>query len=176
MTVPEAAELIQSELGTLAESVQVRDRDVLVRCEARSIREVLARLRDGSVACHYLTFLTAADYPPSGASEGRMDLWYHLRSYGNHMEVLVTASIAREGESVRTVSDLFPTAVWHERECYDLLGVVFAGHPNLARILLPDDWRGHPLRKDYVEDADGLLYTPEKRWPEVAGARRPGGN
>jgi NADH-quinone oxidoreductase subunit C len=175
MTVQEAAAAVQSELSDLAESIETRERDVLVRCAAKDIPQVMARLRDGATSCDYLTFVTAADYPPSEDSTGRMDLWYHLRSLSLRIEVLVTASIARDGESVRTVSDLYPTAVWHERECYDLLGVVFAGHPGLTRILLPDDWRGHPLRKDYTEDMNDLTYTTEKRWPEMSEARKPGG-
>jgi NADH:ubiquinone oxidoreductase subunit C len=56
---------------------------------------------------------------------------------------------AGEHESVPSVCEIWPAANWLERECYDMFGIVFAGHPNLKRILLPEEWQGHPLRKDY---------------------------
>nr|MDQ3333052.1 NADH-quinone oxidoreductase subunit C [Planctomycetota bacterium] len=63
-----------------------------------------------------------------------------------------------EPPALPTVSHLWPIADWHERECYDLLGVYFEGHPNLVRMMMPEDWQGHPLRKDYEwpEDYHGI--------------------
>ena len=65
------------------------------------------------------------------------------------LEFAVRIEVDRERPHIPTVSDVWPTADWHEREAYDLLGIVFDGHPDLRRILCPDDWVGHPLRKDY---------------------------
>ena len=64
-----------------------------------------------------------------------------------------------EGEPVQSVVAVWPTADWHEREQYDLMGVLFEGHPNLARLLMPDDWEGHPLRKDYPIGGEPVRFS-----------------
>ena len=75
---------------------------------------------------------------------------YHLFSYSLGHKFTLKVLLPREAPEVPSVSALWPTANWHERECYDLFGVIFTGHPDLRRILLPEDWEGWPLRKDYV--------------------------
>lgn len=99
----------------------------------------------------YLACITAIDHGPAA---GTMELIYHLTSipYGLNL-VLKTVFTRNTPEttlpSVPTVSHIWRTADWHEREAYDLMGIHFEGHPDLRRILLPEDWDGHPLRKDY---------------------------
>ncbi|HDR04551.1 MAG TPA: NADH-quinone oxidoreductase subunit C [Candidatus Marinimicrobia bacterium] len=73
----------------------------------------------------------------------------NLFSTKHYSSITLEAKVAREHPELDSVSDLYATANWHEREAYDMLGVVFKGHPNMKRILLPDDWEGYPLRKDY---------------------------
>ncbi len=176
MTLEEAAKLVAEDLGDLASQVVAEADHVEIACDSETIAEVLRALRDGSVGFDYFTFMTAADYPPGserGGEAGCLDLYYHIRSTSNGVAALVRTRAERDGKSVRTVSDLYMGADWHERECYDLFGVVFAGHPNLTRILLPDSWRGHPLRKDYDEAMEDLVYLPASRWPEIAADRMP---
>ena len=67
-----------------------------------------------------------------------------------------------EGESVPSVVSVWPTADWHEREAYDLMGIEFEGHPNLKRILMDDDWQGHPLRKDYPIGGEPVRFSGEE--------------
>ncbi len=74
---------------------------------------------------------------------------YHLSSIKHKHKIVLKVSCPRDNPRVATVSTIWGTANWHEREAYDLLGIVFEGHPDLRRILLPYDWEGHPLRKDY---------------------------
>ena len=74
---------------------------------------------------------------------------YHLFSIEHGHRMTVKVNVPKDKPNVPTVSKVWPTAGWHEREAFDLLGVVFDGHGDLRRILLPDDWVGHPLRKDY---------------------------
>lgn len=74
---------------------------------------------------------------------------YHLFSLEHRHKMTIKVNVPKDTPKVQTVSKVWPTAGWHEREAYDLLGVVFEGHEDLRRILLPDDWEGHPLRKDY---------------------------
>jgi NADH-quinone oxidoreductase subunit C len=92
-----------------------------------------------------LTDQTAVDYPKR---EKRFDIIYHLYSFKRNDRLRLKAIIA-EGEAVPSVVNIWPTANWLEREVYDMFGVVYEGHPDLKRILLPDEWTGHPLRKDY---------------------------
>jgi len=66
-----------------------------------------------------------------------------------------------DGESVPSVISVWPTADWHEREAWDMMGIRFEGHPNLARILMPDDWAGHPLRKDYPIGGEPVRFSDE---------------
>jgi NADH-quinone oxidoreductase subunit C len=93
----------------------------------------------------YLIDLTALDYLED---EKRFCMVYHLYSYEHGKLIRVKARTA-EDEAVPSMSSLWKTADWMEREVYDLFGIEFSGHDDLKRILLPDDWHGHPLRKDY---------------------------
>ena len=93
----------------------------------------------------YLVDLTALDYLED---EERFCMVYHLYSYKHGKLIRVKARIAEE-EVVPSVTSIWKTAGWMEREVYDLFGIEFSGHDDLKRILLPDDWHGHPLRKDY---------------------------
>lgn len=110
------------------------------------ITEVLTFLRDDDrTAFDLLADLTAADWPER---EKRFDVVYHLYSVPRNHRLRIKVH-AGEGEPVASAASIWRSADWHEREVYDLFGVVFEGHPDLRRILLPDEWEGHPLRKEY---------------------------
>jgi NADH-quinone oxidoreductase subunit C len=112
---------------------------------------------------NYLNCITAVDYfepdPKKAAKvswQPHLELVYHLWSVPNKVSLVVKVMLPRwrndvpgEIPEVHTVSNVWRTADWHEREVYDLSGVRFVGHPNLRRILCPEDWVGYPLRKDY---------------------------
>ncbi|MGG1062932.1 NADH-quinone oxidoreductase subunit C [Brevibacillus parabrevis] len=100
---------------------------------------------DGQLAFEYLSDLHGVDY------EDRMEVYYHLYSYKNRQSLAVKVKTSREQSSVPSVMDVWNGANWNERETFDLLGIHFPGHKDLRRILLPDDWVGYPLRKDYVQ-------------------------
>jgi len=93
----------------------------------------------------YLVDLTAVDWPKR---EKRFDLVLILYSFAKNERLRLKAMLG-DGESVASVARIWPTANWLEREVYDMFGMTFAGHPNLKRLLLPDEWEGFPLRKDY---------------------------
>jgi len=93
----------------------------------------------------FLTDETAVDYPKR---EKRFEIVYHLYSFARNDRLRLKVLVG-EGEKVPSVVGIWPTANWLEREVYDLFGVQYEGHPDLKRILLPDGWTGHPLRKDY---------------------------
>lgn len=95
----------------------------------------------------YLILMTAVDYP----AEKRFELDYVFSNFADGRELCLAVDVSREDPRIETVSDLWDTAEWHEREVFDLFGVRFENHPDLRRILLDDTWEGHPLRKDYVD-------------------------
>ncbi|WP_226640840.1 NADH-quinone oxidoreductase subunit C [Bacillus tropicus] len=106
--------------------------------------EVMELLRSHEeLAFDYMSELHATDFVT------HMEVYVHLFSYGKKQSVAVKVKLDREVPQVESVTALWKGADWPEREAYDLLGIVFKGHPNLSRILMPDDWIGHPLRKDY---------------------------
>ena len=97
------------------------------------------------VGFDYLVDITAVDHPKR---EKRFELIYILFSYSRNERIRIKASLA-DGEHAATATDLFLGANWLEREVYDMFGIHFAGHPDLKRILLPEEWTGFPLRKEY---------------------------
>ncbi|WP_116345015.1 NADH-quinone oxidoreductase subunit C [Bacillus sp. HMA207] len=106
--------------------------------------EVMESLRfHEGLAFDYMSELHATDFVT------HMEVYVHLFSYGKKQLVAVKVKLDREAPQVESVTALWKGADWPEREAYDLLGIVFKGHPNLTRILMPDDWVGYPLRKDY---------------------------
>ena len=125
-----------------------KDKDPWFVCEAASVVEVATWLRDEPImAFDSLECLTGTDYPDRKEIHVALHLWSYSRRHRAVMKVL----LPREAPVMRTLSPVWPVAIWQERECYDLLGVRFDGHPDLRRILLPEDWVGHPLRKDFQE-------------------------
>jgi NADH-quinone oxidoreductase subunit C len=136
---------------------------VSLRIEPGAIVAVCSFLRDDvDASFNYLSDLTCVHYPM--APEWPLEIVYNLYSISRNERVRLKVSIA-EGANVDSVTGVWPTANWMEREVYDLFGVSFNNHPDLRRILLPDDWEGHPLRKDYplefIENAWTKRHLPE---------------
>ena len=102
---------------------------------------------DPTLAFECLSNETGVDYP----KREEIEVVYHLFSYTLRHALTLKVGLARDNPRVATVSAVWRAAIWQEREIFDLLGVDFDGHPDLRRVLLPEDWVGHPLRKDYVE-------------------------
>ena len=91
-----------------------------------------------------LMLLTGMDY-----TKGRLGVVYHLHSTKLTHKIVLKVEVGAEQPHVQSVESVWKTADWQEREAYDMIGLVFDGHPDLRRILMPDDWEGFPLRKDY---------------------------
>jgi NADH-quinone oxidoreductase subunit C len=113
--------------------------------------ETCRALRDTpSLGFNVLLEITAADYLPR---EPRFEVVYHLLSIANRSRLRIKVRVASADTAaqgvVPTVQSVWPAAGWPEREVYDMFGIVFSGHPDLRRILMPEDWEGHPARKDY---------------------------
>ncbi len=108
------------------------------------VYEILLRMRDEELF-DYCVDITAVHYPKR---EVQFDIVYILYSFHHNQRVRVKAQ-TKDGEKLRSVVAIWPTANWLEREVFDMFGIGFEGHPELKRILLPDGWKGYPLRKDY---------------------------
>jgi NADH-quinone oxidoreductase subunit C len=96
------------------------------------------------------------------AKPKRFSVSYHLLALQADPRRLRLQVFADEGEAVPSVVEVWPTADWHEREAYDLMGVAIEGHPNLRRILTDDDWEGHPLRKDYPIGGEPVRFSEQE--------------
>ena len=132
-----------------------------------AIAEVAAFAKsEPELAFDNLLCLSAVDYPKEDPP--RMEVVYHLFSYEHRHTFVLKVHLPREGAHVPTVERTWAVANWHEREAYDLFGIVFDGHSDLRRILLPDDWIGHPLRKDWVDPDfyNGMHVKPTQQMAE----------
>jgi NADH-quinone oxidoreductase subunit C len=165
MTSADVATLLQSELGPAVHGVTQAGPDLSVTVDPARLVEVCTFLRDDPrLRFEILNDITGVDYletdPKKVAKAGfepHLEVVYHLSSFtypGRRFTlklVLPRWKDDRPGElpEVPSVAGVWRTADWQEREVYDLVGVYFTGHPDLRRILLAEDWEGHPLRKDY---------------------------
>ena len=146
--------------------------DQWITVPADSVRDALAGLRaDGY---RLLTFLTCVDHLADSSREwpGRYEMIYQLRNLETREQLRVRAFVDGDPPHIDSVHDIFPPANWDERETYDLFGIVFNDHPDLTRILMPDDWVGHPLRRDYPVGGETVEFSEEhEKWqtaPEEA--------
>jgi len=97
----------------------------------------------------YFDLLSCITGIDSGPEADSMEVIYNLYSIPYEIQLMLKVELSRENAAIDSVGEIWKTALWHEREAYDLLGIVFNNHPDLRRILLPNDWEGHPLKKDY---------------------------
>jgi NADH-quinone oxidoreductase subunit C len=140
--------------GELAE-VRIQDPDtVIAGVDPAALKSVARRLHDlPEIAFDSLTLISSVDY------QTHFECVYHLYSFAANRYLELHVRLPRGKPVVDTVSDVWPSADWHEREAWDMMGIQFEGHPDLRRILLKDDWIGHPLRKDYVDLIENHPYV-----------------
>jgi NADH-quinone oxidoreductase subunit C len=131
--------------------------------DAARIVDVLTWLRDTpGQAYRFLSSLHAADYLPA---EPRFGVHYELLNRDRVERLRVKAMLPAEGPEIDSVAELFPTANFQEREAFDFFGIVFRGHPELTRILLPEDYVGWPQRRDFPVGGEPVTFTySEKRY------------
>ncbi len=135
-----------------ATRVSVEGQALIVPADA--IIAVAQYLRDTEpYRCDYLSNLTATDYPDRPETPGRIEVVYHLYSMAKkHGPIALKVRLPRDHAVMPSVTPLWRGAEFQEREVYDLFGVTFTNHPDLRRILMWDEFVGHPMRKDYVEE------------------------
>ena len=165
MASPPAVAAVEEALPDAIEAVSywVGDWTLIVRRER--LLEVLELLKTHEAAAFdYCSDVTATDWPPR---ERRFDLIYCLYSTRLRHRVRVKVRVG-EDDAVESVTGLWPAANWLEREVFDQFGVNIVNHPDLRRILMPDEWQGHPQRKDYPLEGPGeLLMENPQDWLRV---------
>ncbi|MDC1174516.1 NADH-quinone oxidoreductase subunit C [Bacteriovoracaceae bacterium] len=160
----EIADFINSKVsGANACVVEAEVGDNLIFVEASSILEVCKNLKNSDYDMNVLQCVTGTDY------EDRIEVSYIIASFTKNSEVIIKAKLPKTSSeatvAIDSVCSVWKSANFLERETYDMLGVVFTNHPDMRRILCPDDWEGYPLRKDYkVQEVynDMVVDPPEK--------------
>ena len=161
--------LINSELTTKINSSAIRHNELKLSIDSEDLHNVLLFIKnDSRVKFRQLIDITAVDYPES---ENRFKLIYFLLSHENNLRLNIEFFI-KENDLVSSVTTIFPSANWMEREVFDMYGISFNDHPDLRRILTDYNFKGHPLRKDfpltghnevrYNEESKKVIYEPVK--------------
>ncbi len=145
--------------GALLEQVDFRG-DLTIVVQPDRLVEVARFLKeDPELRFDYLLYATAVDWP---ARQPRFDVVWEVRSLANKTRVRLKTRAAMPNPRVPSLSAVWRAANWHERETWDLLGITFEGHPDPRRILMPQTWEGHPLRKDYVSFGEPVIFSDQK--------------
>jgi NADH-quinone oxidoreductase subunit C len=141
--------------------------EITLHVKPAAVPEIARTLRDDpNLRFELLSSVSGVDYP---GSENRLHVVYHFTSMTYRHRLRVETAVPVEDPHVPSVCSVYPTADFQEREAYDMFGIVFDGHPGLTRILMPDDWVGHPQRKDYplggipVEYKGAEIPPPDQR-------------
>jgi NADH-quinone oxidoreductase subunit C len=165
MTPSQIAHKLQEKFAHAITAALPEDKHPRVHIDGKDWRALAEHLRrDPELDFDWLGCLTAIDY----VADNKLCCAYDLRSSTHGHWFCVKVYINRDDAKLPTVSDLWPAADWHEREAYDMMGIVFENHPDPRRILLPEDWVGFPLRKDYVfpREYHGIPGTYEMDWQQ----------
>jgi NADH-quinone oxidoreductase subunit C len=165
MTPAQIAQKIQDRFGAAITAAFPHDKHPRVHTTAAHWRPLAEALRsDPEMGFDWLACITALDY----VVDNQLAASYDLFSMGKGHWFSVKVYVDRDDPHIASVMDLWPAADWHEREAYDLMGILFDGHRDLRRILLAEDWVGHPLRKDYVfpREYHGIPGTYELDWQQ----------
>jgi NADH-quinone oxidoreductase subunit C len=143
-----AAELLQEKYPEEVVEVTEFRGETTITVKSGRIVDLCKTLRDApETSFKYLSMIAGMDYLPQSP---RFGVVYNLYSHRHRNRVTLKTFLADDhSPAIDSVAPVWSTANWHEREAYDLLGIRFRGHPDLRRILMPSDWVGHPLRKDY---------------------------
>ncbi|GIJ75937.1 NADH dehydrogenase subunit C [Micromonospora phaseoli] len=166
--VYDALEEAYPAFGEAIEQVVLDRGELTLHIRPERIAEVCQVMRDDpALRFELCASVSGVDY--LGADERRLHVVYQLTSMTYRRQIRLEAAVSVEDPHLPSVTAVYPTADWQEREAYDMFGIVFDGHPALTRILMPDDWEGHPQRKDYplggvpVEYKGAEIPPPDKR-------------
>jgi NADH-quinone oxidoreductase subunit C len=167
MNTAELHQRLEGKFPGKARLGEVESGDGFVVIDADVLADVANWCREEpELAFDTLHCLSGVDYP----ADEKMEVVYHLFSLKHRHWLVLKVELPRTEPKVATVEGVWKTANWHEREAFDMYGITFEGHSDLRRILLPDDWQGYPLRKDWEwpEKWHGIPVKPAKQMVERA--------
>jgi NADH-quinone oxidoreductase subunit C len=144
-----AAALQQAKPGALLEVKLFRDETTLIVNRAQIVA-VATFMRDTpGLVYNFLSDISAVDYYPENTRPERFGISYHIYSMLYNRRLRLKVFIPEDEPEVVTMTSVWPGANWLEREIFDMMGITFTGHPDMRRVLMPEDWDGHPHRRDY---------------------------
>jgi NADH-quinone oxidoreductase subunit C len=165
MNSTQIATLLQQQFGDKIIASFPQDKHPRIHIDASDLRAVAEFVfREPTLKMDWLQNLSGVDY----VADDKMCVVYDLWSFDLRHSFAIKAYCPRDNPHIPSVVDLWPAADWHEREAYDMFGILFDGHPDLRRILCADDWEGFPLRKDYVfpREYHGIPASVELDWQQ----------
>ncbi len=142
--VVEADEILLAGIKDLVISSSSTEGELALEVKPEGLKEAVEALKKSGF--EYFCYVTAID-----RGDG-FELAYRISSLSPLRDAAIKVNLPRDGASIESITGVFKGADWQEREVYDLFGIEFIGHPNLKRIMMPEDWVGHPLRKDYEDE------------------------
>ena len=147
---------VEERFGKAVLDAQVYRGDLAIRIAPQALPEVATFLRDDAQLQYiFLESISGVDY---WTRDPRFEVVYHFVSFANTHRLTIKVGV-NEDQPVPSLARLWPTATYQEREVYDMFGVQFEGHPSLQRILMPEDWDGHPQRKDHPLVYEEVAFT-----------------
>lgn len=156
MEIPAALDPVESVRQALPEALQAvklfRNEITLIVAPAMIVEVMLYLRNTPGLVYNFLSDISAVDYypdPPTAEHPERFGLAYHLYSMLYNRRLRIKVFLPEEDPAIASIIDVWPAANWLEREAFDMMGIRFDGHPDLRRLLMPEDWDGHPQRRDY---------------------------
>lgn len=159
MTSQEILERVKFCRGEKIQKTEVVLGDAIVHVSPDSLHDIVLFLKeDPELDFNYLSHITGVDYLDQ-ERDPRFESVYEFHSINKNHSIRVRVGLPEESPTVPTISDLWSAAAFPERELFDMFGFHIEGHPNLKRLLMPEDWQGHPLRKDYSLTTEDVAFT-----------------
>ena len=169
VTPEEALERVRATLGDRASEVRLNFDQVDLVCEPARLVEVMTALRDDA-GCRYFTFMSGIDRSEVADNPGGLEVLVHVYSPDGGFHVNVHVPVDPESPECPSITAVFRGALWQERECHEMFGIVFDGHPGLSNLYLPEDFEGHPGRRSFKLPSRAVKDWPGAKDPDEAAA------
>tara|TARA_B100000686_G_C16754902_1_gene954830 strand:+ start:284 stop:832 length:549 start_codon:yes stop_codon:yes gene_type:complete len=159
MTSDEIVQKVEKDQGANVLGAETVLGDAVIYTGPESLHPLAKYLReDPDLNFHYLSHITGVDYLDQ-EREPRFEVVYELHSMDKNHSIRIRVGVPEEDSSIQTVIDLWPSATFPERELFDMFGIDVKGHPDLKRLLMPEDWEGYPLRRDYSLTQEEVAFS-----------------